>query len=334
MNRFKELLQETELFIRRQRLLKRGEGVLVGLSGGPDSTALLALLAAMRRKHSLKLVAAHVDHGIHKRASRRHRESAERACARFGVPLVTRSADVKAAAKRSGRSLEEAGRIERYAFFEQAAGRRGCQKIATAHTLDDQAETVLLHIVRGAGLRGLGGIPASRPLGKYAVIRPLLGCRKAALEAMLAEEGLRFSVDPSNADRSFSRNLIRHWLLPSLAKKFNPRIEESLASLRDVCAHAQDFLDREAGRAWKVCPKTRRGGSLSLDTASLGRFHPAVRRQVILLAISEKRGDLRKISHSHVASIDGILDSPEEDLEISLPDGLRVRKSGGRLVFR
>ena len=173
MKKAKDLLQTLDVTNRRHGLIEPGDRIVAGVSGGPDSAALLALLGALREKYRLRLYAAHLDHGLSK-AARRYAACARRLSERLGVPFFEARANVRRVARAAGRSLEEAGRLERYKFFQTIAQRCGAHKIATAHTRDDQAETILMRLLRGAGLRGLSGIPARRPEGRYTVIRPLL----------------------------------------------------------------------------------------------------------------------------------------------------------------
>src|SRR3989344_2875630 len=183
----KTLLHQMELSNRKHRLFHERDSVVVGLSGGPDSVALLVLLSKLERKYSLKIIAAHLNHGLSKKQARSFYALAKKSAETLKIPFYSKTVSVKRLAKRNKRSLEEMGRLVRYQFFEEIAAKTKCRKIATAHTLDDQAETVLMRIFRGAGLRGLTGIPYKRRQGKFEVIRPLLSVEKAALAAFLKE---------------------------------------------------------------------------------------------------------------------------------------------------
>ena len=217
---------------RRHGLVRRGDHILVAISGGPDSTALAHLLSLWKRKYGLVLAAAHVHHGLSRqndRAIRLSRLTAER----LGLPFHSKKIRVRALAKKRRSSLEEAGRDARYAFFRSLSRRLGMNKIATGHTRDDQAETVLMWVIRGCGLRGLAGIPPKRPLGRAQVIRPLLDCRKADLARFLNESGIRFQSDRSNASARFTRNRVRHELLPWIGEHLNPSIHDTLAGFAE-----------------------------------------------------------------------------------------------------
>lgn len=228
---------------RRRLLVRRGDRVLIALSAGPDSTALAHLLSLWRRKYGLTLAAAHVHHGLsaqNDRALELSRETARR----LGIPFYSKKVSVRALARKHKKSLEEAGRDARYAFFGSLARRLRMNKVATGHTRDDQAETVLMRLVRGCGLDGLAGIPAKRPLGRSEVIRPLLDCRKKELSRFLTENGIPFQTDRSNASVRFTRNRVRHQLLPWIAENLNPSIHETLAGFAERAASGRGGRSR------------------------------------------------------------------------------------------
>lgn len=220
---------------RRHALVRRGDCVLIALSGGPDSTALAHLLSLWRRKHALKLVAAHVHHGLSNQNDRAL-SLARTTAKELGIPFYSKKIKVRALSERKKISLEEAGRDARYIFFEALSRRLKIGRVATAHTRDDQAETVMMRIIRGCGLHGLAGIPAKRRLGKTQVIRPLLDCQKKDLLRFLAENGIRFQTDRSNASARFTRNRVRHELLPWISKNLNPSIHNTLANFAEHAA--------------------------------------------------------------------------------------------------
>jgi tRNA(Ile)-lysidine synthase len=214
----------------RCSLVKKGDRVLIALSGGPDSVALAYLLSLWKRKYGLKLAAAHLHHGLSRQNDRALRV-ARRTAEKLGIPFHSKKVRVRALAERKKMSLEEAGREARYAFFAALSKRLGMNKVATAHTRDDQAETVLMWVIRGCGLRGLAGIPAKRALGRIHVVRPLLDCPKTELEEFLLRNRIPFQTDRSNRSPRFTRNRVRHELLPWIEKNLNPSIRETLAGL-------------------------------------------------------------------------------------------------------
>jgi tRNA(Ile)-lysidine synthase len=324
----KQLLECVEAANRRSVFFRKRCAIVVALSGGPDSVALLAVLALLRRKYSLTLHAAHLDHGL-SRAAATHLRHARTAAGRFGARFHLKKTDVAALARREHRSIEEAGRLARYQFLRSVARRTGATAIATGHTLDDQAETVLLRLMRGAGPNGLAGIRVRRDERGVSVIRPFLGVEKKTLLSFLRENKIAFSVDPTNRSDEFTRNRVRHGLLPYLEKKFNPRVKHALASLADACAETQDVIEKAADKAWRRAIKRGKGVVL-LRVPALKKLHPAVLSEVLFRAAGEVSGEPR-LSRAHVESLKTLIASREPRLETHLPHGMKAQKAGGVL---
>jgi len=231
------LLAQVERTLRRHAMLAGGETVLVGVSGGADSVALLHLLIALAPSWRLRLHVLHVDHQLRPDSSS-DGDFVRVLGARLGVPV-----DVATVTVDRRESLEAAARTARHAALETWAARVGAQRIALGHTADDQAETVLMRLVQGAGVRGLAGIPPVR--GR--IIRPLIEVRRAALEAELRRATLPWVEDPTNRDPKFLRNRIRHELLPLLADSYNPEVAAALARVAMLARDTVNALDRAAG---------------------------------------------------------------------------------------
>ncbi len=230
------ILASTEATIRRHAMLAGGETVLVAVSGGADSVALLYVLVQLASAWNLQLRVLHVDHQLRPHSSR-DGEFVRRVAAGLRVP-----AEVATVVVAGGESLEAAARAARYGALEVHASRLGAHRIAIAHTADDQAETVLMRLLEGAGVRGLAGIPPVR--GR--IIRPLIAEARASLRSVLGEAGLEWIEDPSNEDRRFLRNRIRHELLPLLAASYNPAIVEALGRTGRLVAVTASTLEAVA----------------------------------------------------------------------------------------
>jgi tRNA(Ile)-lysidine synthase len=270
----------------------QGEGLILGLSGGADSTALLDALAWLSKKQSFRLVAAHLDHGL-RAESAEDAAACEELCARLRVPLRLGRADVKAHALRARTGLEDAARRERYAFLREVMRQERAVAIAVAHTEDDQAETVLLRLLRGSGATGLG---AMRPRTRD-ILRPLLRVSRSEVLRHLAGRGLAWREDPSNRDLSLARNRVRHELMPVLAG-FNPSIASTLARSARVLADEADFV-AEAGAELLERIRGEDASVLLLDRAALASAHPAVARAALRGAL-DRQGGLAGISALHV----------------------------------
>jgi tRNA(Ile)-lysidine synthase len=215
-----------------------GAVIILAVSGGPDSTALLHGAAALAPARDWRLTVAHLDHGLRSTSAEEAAEVAATA-AGLALPVEVRRTDVAALAASEHRSVEDAGRQARYRFLEQMAAERGPDTlIATAHTADDAAETILLRLLRGSGLRGLSGIPPRR--GR--IVRPLLHARRAVLRAALDAAGLPYIIDPSNADSAHARNRVRADILPAL-ERLNPAAVEALVRFGGLAADDDELLD-------------------------------------------------------------------------------------------
>ena len=282
----------------RWSLFSPGDTLLVAVSGGPDSLSLLHVLHTQRDALGLaSLAAAHLDHGL------RGKESAAEAvwvadwCAERSIPCIVGEVNVALLAKTRKCSKQEAARSARYDFLDAAGAAIGAHKIATAHTQDDQVETVLLNILRGTGLDGLRGIPAQR--GLY--VRPLLGVSRAAIEAYCHMHGLEPRRDPSNltTDR-YTRNRIRLDLLPQLTREYNPAVNSALLRLSEIAARDSDYLHIQAQDALSDATVEARHDWLALRRSALEALHPALLRAVLRTAITEVRGTAEGITHQHI----------------------------------
>jgi tRNA(Ile)-lysidine synthase len=294
-----------------------GSVLVVGLSGGADSVALTDALASMRRRRGFRLVAAHLDHGL-RPDSAEDAAFCETLCRSLDVPLRTGRADVRARARREKGGLEQAARRERYAFLRRVASEEGASSIAVAHTRDDQAETLLLRLLRGAGATGLAGMrPRSGDL-----VRPLLDVSREEVLAHLHERGLAWREDPSNADLAHRRNRVRHELLPYLEARFNPAVRAALARtaalLGDEAAHVRGEAEALLG---EVLREEGEGG-VAIDRAGLGRAPTPVARAALRLAL-HRSGGLARVGALHVERILRLARS-------KAPSGRRLPLPGGR----
>jgi len=279
------VLREVRSFVLREKLIEPGDRIVVAVSGGPDSVALLHVLKELSREMDLSLVAAHVNHGLRGEESDREEEGVRSLADSWGIPFVRHSPDVAAFAREAGVGLQEAARIKRYEWLEAVARERGCDRIAVGHHADDQAETVLMRILRGTGADGLSGIPARRTLnGRVELIRPLMRIHKKELLDHCASHGLPYFIDSSNLDRKYFRNRIRLEVLPYL-ERLNPNLAEGLLRLADIVGAEGDFAEGEARRLFGECVASDRGG-YSLDRQTFLRLHLALQRRLIKLILS------------------------------------------------
>lgn len=315
-------------------MLLRRETILVGVSGGPDSTALTYLLHALSSEYALKLHIAHLDHLL-RRDSHKDAEFVQKLGEKLKIPVTCGKVDVKNLAKQGG-SLEEIARNARLCFLFDLSKNIRADKIALGHNLDDQAETVLMRILRGSGLYGLAGILPKRLIAGHTIIRPLIETPRKEIEAYLKRKKIFARMDPSNSSDIYFRNKIRGELLPLLARRYNTNIKETLAHLAESAGWDYDYVSKAAdarirrGRR-RLClprftgnaPLEGRASDLNMLTAS----HPAIRRLLIRKAIAAVQGDTRRITFSHIREIeDLILNRPVNSI-VDLPRDISVKKN-------
>lgn len=273
-------------------MLRRRASVLAAVSGGPDSVALLAALVELAASESKRwrVAVAHVNHRLRGRASDEDQRFVERIARRLGVPVFALDGRIP-----KGGNLEERARERRYELLAETARRQGFRRIATGHTRDDQAETVLFRLLRGSGPGGLGGISPVRDDG---VVRPLLDVAREEVLAFLHRRRLPHRVDRTNRSSRYTRNRIRRRALPMLEREFNPQLRATLARTAEVAREDERWLERSARRR---LAKLRRGPAI--DTDGLRRLPAALERRVLRLWILGERGGLEEIGLEHVEAL-------------------------------
>jgi tRNA(Ile)-lysidine synthase len=298
-----------------------GETIVVGLSGGPDSVALLDAVASLASEFGFKVVAAHLDHSL-REDSAADAAFCRELSSRLGVPFRAGSANVRNRARLEKGGLEEAARVERYLFLQGVAKECGGRLVAVAHTRDDQAETLLLRLLRGAGSLGLASM---RPVSG-AIVRPLLNVSREEVLAHLEARGLPSREDPSNADLSLLRNRVRRELIPYLESRFNPTVRAALARTARLLSDEAEVLER-SGRALLDEVGREDGGGITLTRSGLKDAPPALARLAIRGALSGC-GGLRGVACRHVEAVLELACAPA-------PSGRRLPLPGGReALFR
>jgi tRNA(Ile)-lysidine synthase len=312
--------------------LSYDEPVLIGVSGGVDSLALLLGL----EKLGYKLVVAHLDHALRAESAEDAAFVKSLADAR-GLPYVSARVDVKQHAKNQGQSLEEAARDVRYNFLFNQARRHHAQAVAVGHHADDQVETVLMHLLRGAGLSGLSGMSYRRTLANWdkatPLVRPLLGIWKAEIEAFVADAGLRPCEDATNRDLTYFRNRLRHALLPELAT-YNPKIRKVLSRMASVLGEEDRYLEALANDAWAACFMSESKSLVQLSRQSFLKQPAALQRRLLRRAIAQLRPALRDIGFDAVERGLAFAQTPSESGEIDLVARLNLAVVGDRLILK
>ena len=317
------ILNKFKSTIKRYGLIKKNDKILVGVSGGPDSVALLYLLNSLKKEFNLNLHVAHVDHLLRKDSGKDASFVKILAC-RLALPISSTKVDIKRISKNG--SVEEIARNARLSFFFKEAARIKAKKVALGHNSDDQAETVLMRILRGAGLYGLAGILPKRKIGGFEIIRPLLEIRRKEIEAYLKQKHIKARIDLSNLEDLYLRNKIRNKLLPLLEKDYNRNIKEVLANMAQSAGTDYDYLLSEVERKSK-------GVENKVNLARLLKLHPAIRRLIVRQIIIKLKGDTRRMTFQHIKEIEDLILNRPIGSVVNLPKAISVVKNNDSLIF-
>ena len=327
------ILEKIKGTIKKYNMIEPGDGVVVGLSGGPDSVCLFHSLCSLRKELEIgDITAVHINHGLRGEESDGDEESARALAESLDADFVSFKYDVNKIAAETGEGTEEVGRRLRYGAFENIRRRKGAARIAVAHNRNDQAETVMMRIMRGTGLKGLAGIDFIRADG--VVIRPVLDLSRDEIEQYCEENGLHPRIDSTNKEAIYTRNKIRLELLPMMKEKFNPNIVDALVRLsaqaredeEHIMSEAMAYADGEEPRAHARWNKAE--SSLRLD--GFTELHSAVAKRVIMLCAS-RAGMEQNMSTVNLESALRLAENGAEGKETDLADGFYARVSYGKL---
>jgi tRNA(Ile)-lysidine synthase len=317
------LLEKVKQTIIRHRLICPGETILIGVSGGPDSTALLYALNSLKKALRLKLHIAHLDHML-RPDSDKDRVFVQGLAQKLGLPYTWARVNVKGIARKG--SLEEIARNARLGFLFRVARTVKARRIALGHNFDDQAETVLMRILRGAGLYGLTGILPKRQICGFQIVRPLIEIRRKEILRFLKKKHVRARMDLSNFDDIYFRNKIRNRLMPLLEAGYNKNIKEALCNLAESAGYDYDYLFRTARKLSDAM-----GTRLALK--KLSALHPGLQRLLYRLTIARIKGDLRRITFAHIREIEDLVSNRPANSIVDLPQGVSVVKKQASVLF-
>lgn len=317
--------------IQKFHMIEPGMKVVAGVSGGADSTCLLYVLAQYRKKVPFQLCAVHVEHGIRGKESLEDAAFTRQLCETFGVPCHTVPVPVAQIAREEGLSLEEAGRRERYRIFEEIRREYQADRIAVAHNQNDQAETVLWNLARGSGLKGLGGI---RPV-RGTVIRPLLFTDRKKIEEILTEAGLSWRTDATNLEQDYTRNRIRHSILPKMEEGLNSAAVVHITQAAQQLWQVQDYLVRMTRKAADACliyPENTDGTFAVLRLEPYFRVEPLIQTELLKQALSSGGSGLKDVGSVHLAMLQE-LSRMDCGKKCHLPGGIRAVREDGVIRF-
>lgn len=321
------MLTKVKEWIECHRLIRKGDKVVVACSGGPDSLALVHILCQLAEPLAFDIAVAHLDHMFRGAQSAADADFVRDFCARLGLPCYVKAMDVPEYIRQTGLSTQEAARIVRYHYLQEVASEFGGAKIATGHHKDDQAETILLHLFRGAGSSGMEGMKPEN--GN--IIHPLLAVSRKEIENYCREQGFTPRLDASNLKTDYLRNYLRLDLIPQIEREINSSVKDALIRAAQIIGDEHSLVEQQAQALWREVVSEQQG-RLILSRPILSTQHVALQRQLIRLAIEKKRGDLRGISFCHVEKVIELVNCGITGSEIKLPS-LIVAKSYSGLEF-
>jgi len=323
------MLHKVRQTLARHAMLEQGERVIVAVSGGPDSVALLKALTLIAADYKLSLVVGHLNHGLRGAEADGEEDFVRSLSYRMDVECVSRKVDI-AAIRKPGKSIEEVCRAERYAFLKEVAVDHGAAKIALGHHLQDQAETVMMNLIRGSGAEGLRGM---MPVRDGLIIRPLLQVTRKDILVFLEEMGLPFTIDSSNAHDCYLRNRIRHHLLPLLKESYNQRFEENLARTAEIMRLDDDYLATEVEQwlcQW-VIPS--QDGDKRLPRMEFLKLHAALQQRVMKHLLSRTSRSGQGITYQHVQAALALARNSQGSVSLDLPGGVLLKREYQTLIF-
>ncbi len=333
------MVEKVTEYIHLNNLIHEGDKIVVGVSGGADSVCLLHILCELYRDRSVDLFVAHIHHGIRGEAADGDEAFVRRLAEKLQLPYFCYHYDVPRLALEMGMSEEEAGRELRYKSFLEICTAHGCNKIAIAHNRNDNAETVLFHLFRGSGIKGLGGIPASRELdreqGNITIIRPLLPILREEIEAYLEQKQIEYHMDASNLSESYSRNKLRHHVLSYVTDEINEGAVIHVTEAAEELREAGEYLDKQVrDRYEKLVRLYEKDGApvYELDAEALEQEDMVLRKGILMKVLESLTGSRKDIGRNHVLSLLQ-LSGKQVGKQISLPYGIEARRGYDTLTF-
>ncbi|MCP4405919.1 MAG: tRNA lysidine(34) synthetase TilS [bacterium] len=328
----KQFYQQVLAYIRQHRMLDAEECVLLGVSGGVDSVVLLHVLLLLKERLGIRLHVAHLNHQFRGDEAERDADFVRCLAGELAVECTIESMDVPAFMREANLSPQDAARQCRYRFFQTLAEKVGAEKIATAHHADDQAETVLMGLLRGVGLHGLGGI---RPVLNGQLIRPLLSSSRTEIESFARLRNLSFVTDSSNLSRKYLRNAIRLDLLPFLQQQFTPAILTRLTHYAQIFQEDAFFIDKIASRRYTLICRIHNEG-IDFNLALFCQEEATIQRELVCKAYEELCGGRHRLETAHVRAVVELFTRKRGEKTLSLPDAVVAERSytHGRLERR
>ena len=324
------IYKQVERTIRKYGMVERGDKVLVGVSGGPDSIFLLEALNYLKKQLCINIIAATLDHGIRGRRSAADSRFVVMAAKKLKVRCITKKIKLSKSELRGTLSIEELLREKRYDFFKSAAKKAGADILATGHTLDDQAETVLMRVLKGTTIKGLAGIAPVGEHGKLSVIRPLIEIEKQPIVEFLRASKIRYRTDHTNRQERYLRNKIRKHALPYL-EKYNPRLKRTLALMAESLREDKEFIEGEKKKQSHI-KKNKKYVSIKLKDIVVQP--ESLRREILRDAMISSGASVKKLTFRHWQEMKDFLKYKRRGKSIDLPGGIMLKREAKEILFK
>lgn len=316
--------------IKTHNLINEKENIVLGLSGGPDSMALLYVLMEIKKKINFKIYAAHVNHGVRGKEADEDEFFVKQTCETLNIPLYIKRVDMNKYAKENRLSSEEAGRKIRYDFFREILDKIGGGKIAVAHNKNDQSETVLFRFIRGAGIDGLVGM-------KYKngdIIRPLLDIDRGEIEKYCFVKNIKTRIDKTNFETLYGRNKIRLELIPYIEKNLNNNIIDTLFRNAKILSYDKEFLDEYSKESYEKVLESKTDNNVVLSKKGFKKLHPAIKARVIRISVERLLGDIKDLEKKHIDDVMNLFEKGNTGKEISINKGILAQVSYEKLIIK
>lgn len=331
------LEEKVKSTIKKYDLIKNGDNIVVGVSGGPDSMTLLNVLINLKENLNLKITVAHINHMIRQEAEE-ETKYVQNFCKQRDIECFVKREKVEELAKNNKIGTEEAGRKLRYSFFEEVLEKVNANKIATAHTANDNSETVLMNIIRGSGTSGLKGI---EPIRENKFIRPLIECTREEIEEYCEEKKLQPKIDKSNSENIYTRNKVRNMLLPYIKENFNPNIVNSLNRLSELAREENLFLEKKVEEAYKQVlieecigkQAVRVKSKIILDLKKFNKQDLVIKNRLMLYTIGRVLGTSQNIEKVHIEDLVKLCSNNIGNKYLTPNKNIKVMVKGGRIFF-
>ena len=332
--------------IRNYDMLKSGDTVLTAVSGGPDSVFLLYALARLKNKLKLKkVVVCNLDHGLRGKESVEDSLFVKKLAKELGLEFIQKKINLKKRLLRRpakggtprnddkyrDMSVEEVARAERYEFFRDAARKTGAGVLATGHTLDDQAETVLMRIIKGSALKGIIGIAPIREEKGLRFVRPLLEIEKSEIVKYLDSSGISYRIDSTNLETKYFRNAVRREVMPFL-ERYNPRVKRALFNLAEHLREDFDFIEQHKRKAAEII-STDSPGHVEINLKDLVLQPRALQKEILRDSLERSGGSVKKLSHRHWKEVEVLIRHKRKGSSVDLPGGIRATRTDRAIIF-